>query len=210
MRGKIRPGSAAVSRAAVNGGGAAVSGAEWAYDSGMTVGTLMTADELLQFPDDGSRYELVRGELRKMSPTGEEHGNVSMRISISLGNYVYQHRAGRVYPADVGFRLSRDPDTVRSPDLSFVRADRVKKSRKYIEVAPDVAFEVVSPNDRYTEIAEKTLEYLRAGTHAVVIVDPQTESVRIHRSAGITDVSDILELPDLLPGWQLLLSDLFA
>src|SRR5215213_3156881 len=67
----------------------------WAYAIDMTVGTLMTADELLRLPDDGWRYELVRGELQKMSPTGGRHGEVSMEIYLSLGAYVKQHRLGR-------------------------------------------------------------------------------------------------------------------
>jgi len=169
----------------------------------------MTADELLQLPDDGWRYELVEGELRKISPAGVEHGYVAGKIAISLGSFVYGRKLGRVYPADVGFQLGRDPDTVRAPDASFVRAARVTKTSKYFEGAPDVVFEVVSPNDRYSEIEAKTREYLRAGTLAVVIVDPQTRAVRIHRPAGTTDITDAIELPDILAGWKLPLTELF-
>src|SRR5437763_818237 len=113
----------------------------------MTVGTLMTADELLGLPSDGYHYELVRGELRKMSPAGEDHGHVAAGIAGSLIPYVKQRRLGRVYIAETGFRISQQPDTVRAPDLAFVRAERVVPNVKFYEGAPDVAFEVTSPSD---------------------------------------------------------------
>src|SRR5690349_2235009 len=102
MAGKIRLGSKDVAGGAVSGGGRGVNGAFAAYDTCMTAGTLMTADELLRMPHDDSRYELVRGELRKMSPSGEDHGYVSIVISSSLWHFVSQRNLGRVYPADAG------------------------------------------------------------------------------------------------------------
>jgi len=175
----------------------------------MTVGTLMTADDLLRLPDDGWRHELVRGELRKMSPTGERHGHVAAEIIGSLGPFVKQRRLGRVYASETGFRLSREPDTVRAPDAAFVRAERVVSTTKFFEGAPDVAFEVTSPGDSYSEIEEKTLDWLRAGVRAVVIVDPRTKTARVHRSTGPVAVADAIELEDIIPGWRLPLADLF-
>jgi len=169
----------------------------------------MTADELLQLPEDGWKYELVQGELRKMSPTGEDHGYVAGKIMVSLGSFVYERNLGRVYIAEAGYRLARDPDTVRAPDVSFVRTERVRKSSRFIEGAPDVAFEVVSPTDSYDEIDQRTRDFLRAGTTAVVIVNPRTKSARVHRASGVTDVADVITIPDVLPGWQLPLSELF-
>src|SRR5436305_1305530 len=124
----------------------------------MTVGTLMTADELLRLPDDRWRYELVRGELRKMPPAGASHGHVAAQVLVSLGSYVKEHRIGRVYAAETGFRISRRPDTVRASDAAFVRAERVVDTAGFIEGPPDAAFEVVSPGDSYSEIEEKTLD----------------------------------------------------
>jgi Uma2 family endonuclease len=175
----------------------------------MTVGTLMSADELLRLPDDGWRHELVRGELRKMSPAGEGHGHVAAEIVASLGPYVKQRRLGRVYAAETGFRISRQPDTVRAPDAAFVRTERVVPSSKFFEGPPDIAFEVTSPGDTYSEIEEKTLDWLRAGVCAVVIIDPQTKTARIHRSADVITVADAIELDDVIPGWRLPLSELF-
>ena len=176
----------------------------------MTVATLMTADELLRLPDDGWRYELVRGELRKMSPSGARHGRVAAEIIGSLGSYVKEHRLGAVYAADAGFKISRQPDTVRAPDAAFVRSERVVDTAGFFEGPPDVAFEVTSPGDTYSEIEEKTLDWLRAGVLAVVIVDPRTASVRIHRSAGATTVAGAIEIDDVIPGWKLPLSEVFA
>ncbi|HKO58338.1 MAG TPA: Uma2 family endonuclease [Thermoanaerobaculia bacterium] len=177
----------------------------------MTVDTrLMTADELLRMPEDGYRYELVQGELRKMSPAGEEHGHIVHEIGRRLGNHVYERKLGRVYGPDVGFLIARDPDTVREPDVSFVRADRVVPTPKYFPGPPDLAIEVVSPNDTYSEVRAKKDEYLRAGVKAVVIVDPPTRTVTIHRPTGVEEVQGTLTLEDIVPGWSLPLSDIFA
>lgn len=175
----------------------------------MTVGTLMTADELLRLPDDGWRYELVRGELRKMSPTGVDHGHVAAEVLLSLGAHVKQHGLGRAYAAETGFRISREPDTVRAPDVAFVRSERVIRSRKFMEGPPDVAIEVTSPSDTYSEIEEKTRDWLRAGVRAVIIIDPETRTARVHRATGAIAVADVIEIDDVIPGWRLPLAPLF-
>jgi Uma2 family endonuclease len=171
---------------------------------------LMTADELLRIPDDGYRYELVRGKLKKMSPAGEEHGNITAEILAQLRTFVRECKLGRAYGSDAGFLIFRDPDTVREPDVSFVRADRVVPTPKYFPGPPDLAIEVVSPNDTYSEVRAKKDDYLRAGVQAVVIVDPATRAVTIHRPAGVEEVQGTLIVEDVVPGWMLLLSDIFA
>ena len=176
----------------------------------MTVDTrVSTADDLLRLPDDGFRYELVRGELRKMSPAGTRHGKIIVRITVRLGSYVEAHRLGETYSADTGFQLARNPDTVRAPDVSFVRAERVVDTAAYYPGPPDLAVEVISPSDSYSDVAEKTVEYLRAGTRAVIVVDPRTRIVRVHRAGGATDAVDILEVDDVVPGWKLPLAEIF-
>src|SRR5438105_13583009 len=109
----------------------------------MTVGTLMTADELLRHPDDGSRYELVRGELRKMSPSGARHGVVAAQIIGSLAGHVKAHRLGKVYASESGFRISRSPDTVRAPAAAFVRSERAFETVACLECPPDADFDAV-------------------------------------------------------------------
>jgi Uma2 family endonuclease len=176
----------------------------------MTVTTFMTADELLRLPDDGRRYELVRGELRKMSPSGARHARVAAQIIGSLIAFLKQQPIGTVYASEGGFRISRQPDTVRAPDAAFVRADRVVDTASFFEGPPDVAFEVTCPGDSYSEIEEKTLDWLRAGVRVVVVVDPRTSSVRIHRISGAANVADVIEIDDVIPGWKLPLSEVFA
>jgi Uma2 family endonuclease len=176
----------------------------------MTVTTFMTADELLRLPDDGWRYELVQGELRKMSPSGARHARVAAQIIGSLIAYLKDHPIGTAYASEAGFRISRSPDTVRAPDAAFVSANRVIDTPSFFEGPPDVAFEVTSPGDTYSEIEEKTLGWLRAGVRAVVIVDPRTSSVRIHRASGATTVADAIEIEEILPSWKLPLSEVFA
>lgn len=180
-----------------------------AYDNPMTVDALMTADELFDLPDDGWCYELVRGELRKMSPAGTKHGNVAAKIVFSLMSYLQHNMLGEVYTAEPGFRIARNPDTVRVPDVAFIRTVRVVDTVKFFEGPPDIAFEVVSPGDRYSEIEEKALDWIRAGTQAVVIVDPRRKSARIHRTAGPMDVPDVIEIEDVIHGWKLPLAQLF-
>lgn len=175
----------------------------------MTVVTLMTADELLRLPNDGWRYELVRGELRKMSPSGARHGRVAAEIVWSLMAHMKRHRTGAVYSSETGFRISRKPDTVRAPDAAFVRADRVTETAGFFEGPPDAAFEVTSPGDTYSEIEEKTLEWLRAGVKVVVIVDPRTKTARVHRADSAMNVEDVIEIDDVIPGWRLPLAELF-
>jgi Uma2 family endonuclease len=179
----------------------------------MTVTTLHTAEELLRMPDDGNRYELVEGELKRMSPAGSDHSTIALLIGSSLLVHVKKHRLGVAFGADGGFMLGRDPDTVRAPDAAFVSAERVVKTSKYFPGAPDLAIEVVSPNDRWSDVDAKTTEYLRAGTRAVVVVDPEKQIVRVYRMSGDDIVArtaeTFLEVEDVVPGWKMPLSEIF-
>ncbi|MBV9497415.1 MAG: Uma2 family endonuclease [Acidobacteria bacterium] len=168
----------------------------------------MTADEFAQLPDDDHRYELVRGEVRRTPPPRRQRSRIATKIIARLGPWIDERKLGEVYAA-VGFLLSQRPDTVRSPDVSFVRAENVPDEDEY-PPAPDLAFEVKSPSNTYKELLEKKDDYLAAGTLAVIIVDPTKNSVTVQRPTGVTTVEDTLTLDDILPGWQLPLSDLFA
>jgi Uma2 family endonuclease len=179
----------------------------------MTVDTrLMTAEELLEMPDDGMLHELVNGELTTMSPAGEKHGRITMRIAIHLGQYVAAHQLGDVFSSDTGFILTRNPDTVRAPDVPFVSKARALDERGFFPGAPDLAVEVLSPNDRYGEVEEKIVEYLSAGTQVVIVIDPIREIAWIHTSKERIQlaIDDLLEAPDVVPGWSLPLRELFT
>src|SRR5262245_48530121 len=130
-------------------------------------GKRMTADELWALPDDGMRHELIYGELTTMSPGGREHGWVALNIGASLRQHVRALGLGRTYAAETGFLLARDPDLLRAPDAAFVRKERLAaedQSTGYFVGAPDLAVEVVSPNDRPVEIDEKVATWLAYGT----------------------------------------------
>lgn len=178
---------------------------------------LMTADELLDLPDDGYRYELVRGELRKMAPAGAEHGELSVNIAVSLSLYVKAHNVGKVYAAETGFRIGADPDHVRAPDAAFVCQERVEAAGGripgYWPGPPDLAVEVISPNDRYTEVEEKVADWLAAGVRLIILVDPRRRTVTCHAPnqapVTLTD-QDNLDGSPVLPGWQMPVSDIFA
>ena len=187
-----------------------------------TTQRLMTAEELWQLPRDGRRHRLIAGELRTMSPASDDHGRYAMHLSIPLGYYVYLHRLGEVYAAETGFQLAHDPDTIQGPDLAFVRRERVRpfgpKKPAYFEGPPDLAVEVVSPNDTYTEVAETVQTWLDHGTRVVLVIDPRRRTVTLHHLAeepGRTVVqtlgqADSLAIDDLFPGWSLPVAALFA
>ncbi|MDQ2695707.1 MAG: Uma2 family endonuclease [Pseudomonadota bacterium] len=175
----------------------------------------MTADELLRLPDDGFRYELVRGELRKMAPAGHQHGRIAINLTLPLGEYVRANNLGAVYAAETGFKLRADPDTVRAPDVAFIRRERVEAvgdGEGFWPGAPDLAVEVVSPGDRPSEVGDKVRDWLEAGTRMVVVVDPRRRTVAVHRApAGVAVLAegDTLDGGDVVPGWRLPVAEIF-
>ena len=181
----------------------------------MTTARPTTADELLAMPDDGFRYELVRGELRRTSPAGHSHGEYAMSIGVSLGAHVRANRLGKTYAAETGFLLESDPDHVRAPDVAFVRgerADAARNTRGYFPGPPDLAVEVVSPHDRRAAVDEKIADWLAAGVLAVVVVNPPDRTVKIHRPpAGVVTLTadDVLEVDDVVPGWRMPVRGMF-
>lgn len=176
----------------------------------------ITVEELLHIPDDGLRRELVRGELRTMTPAGHPHGRMAMRVGWQLARHVEENGLGVVYAAETGFILSRDPDTVRAPDAAFVRRERVEEvgdAAGFWPEAPDLAVEVVSPGDAYAEVEGKVAEWLRAGSRMVIVVDPTNRTVRVHRppaeAATLVEGGEI-DGADVVPGWRLPVRELFA
>lgn len=176
----------------------------------------MTADELLAMPEDGLRRELVEGELREMTPAGFQHGRIAGNVGGELRNHVRAERLGVVATAEAAYRLSSDPDTVRSPDVSFVRRARIEQvgdPTGFWPGAPDLAVEVISPTDRYSAVLEKVWDYVEAGTPMVVVVDPPQRSVTVYRSRTHVTVlteDDVLEGGEVVPGWRLPVRDVFA
>lgn len=171
----------------------------------------VTADELLHMPDDGYRYELVRGELRKSMPPGHRHSQSILRICLSMGSHVIAKDLGMVYP-EGGFLIG--PDHVCVPDVAFVNHDRwgAADEHGYFPGPPDLAIEILSPSNRPGEVAEKIYDYLEAGTKVVIIANPQRRSVAIHRpDENVTTLTeaDTLEVPEVIPGWSMPVSRIF-
>ncbi len=177
---------------------------------------LHTAADLLALSRrDDVRRELVRGEIREMTPTGDVHAILAAHIARLIGNHVWEKGPeGYVSGADGGFILATDPDTVRAPDVAYVSRARLPGplTGGYFPVAPDLAVEVMSPGDTATEIHEKTLEYLRAGTRLVWVVYPKTRTVVTHTPEGARtlDESGTLEGGEVLPGFSLPVRQVFA
>jgi len=182
----------------------------------MSISTPVTAEQLLRMPEDGCRYELVAGELRKMTPSGWKHGDVGGRLHALLGRHVLQDELGKIFFAETGFLLTRDPDTVRAPDIAFIHKDHLPTElpeEAFWPGAPDLAVEVVSPGDTFGEVDEKVQAWLDAGARMVWVVNPQGRNVTVYRSA--TDVktltpSDELSGEDVVPGFACRVGEIFA
>ncbi len=175
----------------------------------------VTAEELLKMPDEGFRSELVRGEVRRMALAGNVHGRIAVNVAAPLHQYAREHDLGTVFAAETGFKIATNPDTVRAPDVAFVSRERLEEVGEvegFWPGAPDLAVEVVSPGDLYTEVEEKVLGWLEAGSRLVVIVDPRNRTVSVRpRQAEVRVLTggDVLDGGDVVPGWELPVADIF-
>ncbi len=178
----------------------------------------VTARELLEMPDDGMRRELVRGELREMVPAGNRHGYVAGEIFGELRSYVKANKLGRTYVAETGFKLASDPDTVLAPDAAFMSRERLGGTREvegYWPGAPDLVVEVISPNDRHSEVLDKALAWLEAGCRMVLVADPRKRTITVYRSRDdihvlTAEAGDVVDGADVVTGWKLSLAEIFA
>ncbi len=173
------------------------------------------ADLLRLGPDNQWQYELVRGELRQMSPASFKHGRLEAQFVYALMDFLKQHPLGAVVTGDTGYRLSNDPLTVRVPDVSFVVAERIplEPHPAFLPLAPDLVIEIVSPSEHARTIAEKVSDYLTAGTRLLWVVYPEQQHVHEYRAAypfRIYTVGDTLDGHDVLPGFQYALAALFG
>ncbi len=175
----------------------------------------MTAEELLHLNLPNKRTELVRGTLVVREPAAYRHGDVAMRLTAAIGNFVYAQDLGRVFAAETGFTLARNPDTVRAPDVAFISRERLPDPapRGFAEMAPDLVVEVLSPDDRPGEVLAKVADWLNAGVRLVWVVDPLHAKGRVYRADGSEELlaaSDALEGEDVLVGFSAPLQTIFA
>ena len=176
----------------------------------------MTADELMLLPRGEWRCELVAGELRKMTPSGFEHGVIAGELASLLAQHVRPANLGLVCGAETGFLLASDPDTVRAPDVAFVSLDRIpapEARRAFFPGPPDLAVEIVSPSDRLNEVDEKVEDWLRAGAGEVWVVNPRSRTVTVYRSATeilVLTSGDELNGGEVIPGFCCAISKIFV
>lgn len=174
-------------------------------------GQKLTIEEVSQLPKNGCKYELIEGELI-MSPTGIEHEATGMQLIRRLIKYLDEHPIGELYGSSAGFQLSAT--TLLSPDLSFVRNEQLpggKPPRGFAHFAPDLVVEVVSPNDRLSDVAEKVELYFAHGTRLVWALDPVRRRATVHHpddTARTLRPNESLDGEDVLPSFTCRLSDI--
>jgi Uma2 family endonuclease len=183
-----------------------------------TTHTLITEDDLLRMPDDGNRYELIEGELRSLPLNDYEHGLRTSTLTTLLSSHVLARNLGDVLAAGTGFVIARNADgrvTVRAPDVAFVARGRVPAeadTSKFLELAPDLVVETLSPSDTAVEVEEKIASWLAAGVRAALVVNPASRSVTLHRTSStisrLTD-KDELDLSDIIEGFRCRVSEIF-
>lgn len=187
------------------------------YSGSMSTTSQVTAAELLALPSGmGQRYELVLGELRVMSPSGWRQGNVVGNLHGLLASYVRQNDLGMLFGAETGFRLARNPDTARAPDVAFIAKRNIPEqlpSDSFWPGAPDLAVEVLSPNGRTVEVDEKTEAWLEVATLAAWIVDPQLRTLTIDEpgnQVNVRSTGQALDGGQVVPGFSSAIDELFC
>lgn len=180
--------------------------AEPAYVPQMAQPALVTADELMHVYMPDKRMELVRGVLLVRELPGFRHGRVTAELFVRLDAHVRASALGRVYP-EVGFKLASDPDTVRGPDIAFIKQDRLPDPEPpgFADFAPDLAVEVLSPGDRPGQVLAKVADWLSAGSRLVWVIDPVRRVARVYRHDGTETVlaeSEALDGEDVVPGFS--------
>jgi len=167
----------------------------------------MTADDLMHLHIPDKHVELVRGLLVVREPPGYRHGEITARLIKALIDYTDAHDLGRVLAGDAGFTLATNPDTVRGPDVAFIRRERVPHPSPagYAAFAPDLVVEVLSPRDRPGDTLAKVADWLSAGTRLVWVIDPERRLARAYRPDGsetLVTEDHPLDGEDVMPGFS--------
>ncbi len=176
---------------------------------------LITGEELAAMTGLG-RCELVEGRIVKMPPPKNKHGRLELRLGRWIGNFVEAHKLGQAMSGEAGVYIRRNPDTVRGMDVAFISNERWAHQPDpdgYLEIAPDLIVEILSPDDRWPAVHRKLREYFSIGVRLVWVVDPDERIIYAHRSlADVRELTEADPLPgdDVLPGLSLAVADLFA
>jgi Uma2 family endonuclease len=175
---------------------------------------LLTAEDLFSLPRTFSRPELNNGKLVQVPPSGGLHGLAHAAVGAVLVLYAERSGQGEVF-GRLGFVFSRNPDTVRAPDVAFISTAQLRErpnSDGYYEGYPDLVVEIISPNDRMRDVEEKVQQYFDAGTRLVWLVRPEAQAVMVRYPDGSAQLfrgEDVLSGEDVLPGFEVKLTELF-
>ena len=182
-----------------------------------SVGTpsVLTAADVERITIPGKQVELVRGQLVVREPPGTRHGAIAANLTYWLSSFVRQRQLGSVFAQDTGFKIARDPDTVRGPDVAFVVRERSNRipQQGYAELAPDLVAEILSPGDAAADVLAKVADWLAAGTRLVWVVDPERSLVHVYRPDGSLTVlqnDDSLDGESVLPGFRCPVVSIFS
>ena len=181
---------------------------------------LISAEDFLAIAEspeyDDRSIELVEGEIIEMSKSSGLHGQITMFLGAKIFNFVADNALGIVTAAETGFILERNPDgrdTVRALDIAFIRGEKVPGvlPDQLVNVAPDLAVEVISPSNKVADMHRKIRQLLAAGTALVWIVHPETHTVEVHTQSGATTLEEVDTLSggDVLPGLEIPVSEIF-
>jgi len=166
--------------------------------------------------NDAKHIELVEGVIIMAAAVGGKHGGIALKLGRVVGDFVDEHHLGYTTAAETGFILEENPDgrdTVRAPDVGFIRAERLPEGLpdQYVPLAPDLAVEVVSPYDTASDIHEKVADYLRHGTPLVWVAYPKSRTIAVHTSGGSVTLGldDTLGGGVVLPGFSVKIREIF-
>lgn len=174
----------------------------------------VTAEEMADVADELGRCELVDGRIVSMAPTGVPHGEIETEVAFHLRVWAKASNRGRVMGGEVGIFIRRNPDTVRAADVLFISHERYARRgpTSYLDVAPELIVEIVSPEDRFSQMTEKLGDYFGAGVDRVWIVDPRVKRVFSYRAPDqhVTfEAEDRLVDEEILPGFAVVVGELF-
>lgn len=174
---------------------------------------LVTAEDLLAMGDIGPS-ELVEGRIVRMSPTGSAHGWIESYLAHLLSNFVLPRNLGWLLTGEPGIYIRRNPDTVRAADVAFVSRQRTPQlPRGYLDVAPELVVEIMSPGDLWQDVRSKLHDYFSIGVDQVWIVEPERQTVLLYRSPTDSEeftLGDVLQGEGILQGFELPVASLFA
>lgn len=176
----------------------------------------LTIEQFLLQPHEETLTELVQGEVHKVPPSGLRHGLTCAQIANHLLDYLEAHNLGRVTTNNSGVITTRNPDSVRGPDLCYYSYKKIPANQAptgYPDTAPEIVFEVMSPSDSWADLPEKAAEFLRAGVNIVCVIDPESSTAQVFRASQSPQrvhLEEELTFEPLLPGFQMPLREILS